>query len=617
MKGTEKRAAESFKGDDNKLISYSAARKYDSFVGILADDFVMIDIDTPAEAKLFLKIADHLHLGCSVLKTSKGIHAYFKGFDLAKNSIEWYSPIGIKVTTKLGTKNTADPLRISGVTRKWLRKTNDFEPLPKWLYPMDKKKNHVTEIDEGNRNQELFNYILKLQSAGLSKKEIRETIRIINKFVLSSPLSDDEINVILRDEAFMKESFFKGSIFLHDKFAQFLIAEHNIILIQDVLHIYEYGVYSDKQNDIEKAMIKHLPNLTKAKRIEVLSYLQLKAEEKVLASTNFVAVKNGILNLSTWELLSFDPNIIIKNKIDVNFVPKAYFDVTDKTLDKIACQDKSLRKVLEEIFGYILLRRNEMGKAFILTGGGSNGKSSYLKIVRRLAGEENTSSLDLKELNQRFKTAELFGKLANIGDDISGEYIKDNSEFKKLVTGEAINVERKGRDPFDFTNYAKLIFSANRMPRINDTSSGLMRRLMMIPFNAKFSVNDSDFDPFIQDKLLSKESMEYVLNLAIAGLKRLLKNKKFSPSKTIEKETSQYEIQNNPILGFIEDSESKFENEITSDVYQIYQVWCAENGYQAVAANTFSREINRRLNLETKNQKIDGKTRRVYIKKEK
>ncbi|MFI1244973.1 hypothetical protein ACI2LD_17705 [Enterococcus casseliflavus] len=58
LKGTEKRAAESFKGDDTKLISYSAARKYDSFVGILADEFVMIDIDTPEEAKLFLKMVD-------------------------------------------------------------------------------------------------------------------------------------------------------------------------------------------------------------------------------------------------------------------------------------------------------------------------------------------------------------------------------------------------------------------------------------------------------------------------------------------------------------------------------------------------------------------------------
>lgn len=581
----------------------------------------MVDIDTPVEAKLLLKIIKNLNIGCSVLKTSKGIHIYFKGYELTKNSIEWYSAIGVEVTIKLGNKNTADPLKIDGKSRKWLIKTNDYDPLPKWLYPMEKKKKSnsrspITEIDEGNRNQELFNYILKLQSVGMNKKEIRQTIKLINKFILSSPLDDSEINVILRDEAFLKESFFKGNIFLHDHFAKFLIAEHNIITIMDVLHIYKDGVYSDNQNEIERAMIKHLPHLTKARRMEVLSYIQLKAEEKSLAPTNFVAVQNGILNLETWELMSFDPTIIIKNKIPVNYVKNAYYEVTDTTLNKIACHDKSLRKVLEEIFGYILLRRNELGKAFILTGGGSNGKSSYLKIVRKLAGEENTSSLDLKELNQRFKTAELFGKLANIGDDISGEFIKDNSEFKKLVTGEALNVERKGRDPFDFTNYSKLIFSANRMPRINDTSNGLMRRLMMIPFNAKFTADAKDYDPFIQDKLISQESMEYVLQMAITGLKRLLKNRKFSPSRTIDKETTKYEEQNNPIIGFIKEVEPKLENEVVADIHRIYQVWCVDNGYQATSSSVFSREINRIKGLSTKVQRIDGKPKKIFIKKD-
>lgn len=106
----------------------------------------MIDIDTPEEAKLFLKITNHLNLHCSVLKTSKGIHADFKGNDLKANQIEWYSPIGIQVTTRLGTKNTTDPLRIAGKTRKWLRKLDKHEPLLRWLNPMDKRKNHITDI---------------------------------------------------------------------------------------------------------------------------------------------------------------------------------------------------------------------------------------------------------------------------------------------------------------------------------------------------------------------------------------------------------------------------------------------------------------------------------------
>lgn len=331
LKGSEKRAAKSFKNDDSKLVTYETARIYDSFVGILEDDYIMIDIDSVKEAKLFLKVMDHLKLQCSVLKTKKGIHVYFKGYEMKSNQIEWYCPLGIQVTTKLGSKNTADPLKINGVTRKWIRKAKEHEPLPKWLYPMDKKKNYITEIDEGNRNQELFNYILKLQSVNMSKKEIKETIKIINKYVLSEPLPDNEIKTILRDDAFLKQSFFKDKTFLHDQFAKFLIQEHHIIRIVDVLHIYIDGIYSDNPDDIERAMIRHLPQLTKSRRLEVMAYLQLEVKERELSPVNFVAVKNGILDIDTWKVTDYTPDVIIKNKIPVKYVPKAYYDVADTT----------------------------------------------------------------------------------------------------------------------------------------------------------------------------------------------------------------------------------------------------------------------------------------------
>ncbi|MGA4466864.1 hypothetical protein ACPA2L_30385 [Bacillus bombysepticus] len=80
--------------------------------------------------------------------------------------------------------------------------------------------------------------------------------------------------------------------------------------------------------------------------------------------------------------------------------------------------DKTVRTILEEILGYII------ADTFILTRNGSNGKSSYLKIIRQLVGEMITFSLDLNDLDQRFKTAELFGELANIRDDIGKGYIK-------------------------------------------------------------------------------------------------------------------------------------------------------------------------------------------------
>lgn len=613
LKGYGKHAATEFK-NSNKLLTYNTVRKFDSYVGILEDDYIMVDVDDIDAADTLLDIVEDKNIQCSVLETVNGYHFYFKGYDITSNKIKWFSNIGLLCDYKLGIKNTADPLKIDGKTRKWIRKADHHEALPVWLYPYSKKNPNLTKLAEGDgRNDNLFTYILKMQSQGMAKKDIKDTISIINKYILEEPVEQRELDIILRDEAFMKESFFIKGSFQHEKFGDFLINEHHICKIANLLHIYKDGVYSDKQEDIEGAMIKHIPNLKRMSRQETIAYLQLKAKDKHFSSTQYVPVKNGVFNLETWQLQDFSPEIITRNKIPVAYIPGAYYQVTDKTFNKLAVNDKKIRSILEEILGYILFRRNEFAATFILTGDGSNGKSSYLKIIRKMAGFENVSSLDLRELDQRFKTAELFGKLVNIGDDISKGYIKESSVFKKLSTGETINVERKGKDPFDFTNYAKLIFSANEMPRINDYTDGLGRRLQIVPFKAKFSVNDEDYDPFITDKLLSDESMQYVLNLALNALKRLLQHKQFTKAKAVEVEMEKYQEENNPIISFVKNEEIELERAVVKDVYDCYRLYCSDNGYQAVSLINFSKQIKQLYGYVSKSQWMDGESKRIYV----
>ena len=614
LRGNGKKASTKFK-DGQDLLSYHTARKYDSFVGVLDDDYIMVDIDDMDEADTIYDILEDKEINFSALETDNGIHFYFKGYDMPTNKIKWYSNIGIETDYKLGTRNTVDPLRIKGKTRRWLKRSKLPDPLPHFLYPMARQDPGLTKMKEGEgRNDKLFTYILKLQSQGMSKNDIKETISIINDYILKEPVSKRELNTILRDEAFMKESFFIKGVFQHQKFGDFLINEHHIIKITNVLHIYKDGVYSDDQQDIEAAMISHIPNLKRMQRHETLHYLQLKAKNKTFSSTKYVPVKNGVFNLETWDLEDFSPDIVTRNKIPIAYVPDSYYEVTDKTFDKLAVNDTKIRKLLEEMLGYTLFRRNEFAAMFILTGDGSNGKSSFLKILRKLVGSDNTASLDLKELDQRFKTAELFGKLVNLGDDIDKSYIKSTSVLKKLATGEALNVERKGMDPFDFSNYAKLIFSANEMPRMNDYSDGLGRRLQIVPFNAKFTPQDEDYDPFITDKLLSDESMYYVLNLAFKGLDRLLKNKKFTSSKAIEREMEQYLEENNPIISFINNEEVELERKRAKDIYDMYRLYCSENGFQPVSNVSFGKQIRKLYGYKTAPFKIEGKSERLYVK---
>ena len=255
----------------------------------------------------------------------------------------------------------------------------------------------------------------------------------------------------------------------------------------------------------------------------------------------------------------------------------------------------------------------------ILVGDKSNGKSTYIEKLHAMLGDKNISTLDFKELDDRFSTAMLFGKLANLGDDISGYFKKDVAIFKKIATCDSIRDENKGKDAFQFIPYAKLIFSANNIPRMKDPTGAAMRRLLTIPLNAKFSENDPDYDPQINVELTQQEAMEYFILLAIGGLKRVLKNKHFTVSQKVQQAKTDYEQENNPILAFIEDCRNDngdvegIYNEATREVYIRYNEFCIKNNFRPVNRLTFSKQLNQALGTTVKNMRLNGKQCKVFV----
>jgi putative DNA primase/helicase len=617
-----KKCIEKFKGRTD-FKTFEQVQSLPEYAGILAAETILIDVDDFEASEILFKVVKEYALTCRVYRTSRGKHFLFKNSGVPTNKTGCKLAIGLTADIKIGTRNSYEVLKYDNQNREILYDTAENEEaqqLPRWLFPVKSKMEFLNMETGDGRNQGLFNYILTLQSNDFSVEEARETIRIINKFVLKVPLSDDEIETVLRDDAFKKPVFFMGSTFLFDKFATFLKNNNHIIKINNQLHIYKNGIYISGLAEIEAEMIQHIPGLNRAKRTEVLAYLDILIRENSKAEdANLIAFENGLYNIVDDSFVEFTPEHIITNKIRWKYNPEAYSELADKTLNKIACNDPQIRALLEEAIGYCFYRRNELGKAFILTGDKSNGKSTFLSMVQCLLGDENISSLDLKELGDRFKTAEMFGKLANIGDDIGDEFIANPAIFKKLVTGERVSAERKGQNPFEFNNYSKLLFSANNIPRIKDKTGAVQRRLTIIPFDARFSADDPDFNPYIKHLLKTDEVMEYLINLGIAGLKRVLLNRKFTGSTKVQKAMDEYEENNNPIIGFFrecEDEEFQIENEPTNAVYKRYQEYCLANSLQPMSNIEFSKQVNRILNMRVENKWLNGKKHRIFIKNE-
>lgn len=615
----DKKCIEKFKNRTD-FKTFEQVQSLPEFAGILATDTILVDIDDSESSELLFKVVKEYSLCCRVYKTSRGKHFLFKNSGVPTNKTGCKLAIGVTADIKIGTRSSYEVLKYGGKMREILYDTTENEeaqPLPRWLHPV-KSNMEFLNMDAGDgRNQSLFNYILTLQSNDFTVEEARETIRIINKFVLKVPLSDDEIETILRDDAFKKPVFFMGSTFLFDKFATYIKNNSHIIKINNQLHLYRDGIYVSGQEAIESVMIQHIPQLNRAKRTEVLAYLNIMIQENTKPEdANLIAFENGLYDITDDSFIEFTPEHIITNKIRWRYNPQAYSKLADDTLNKISCNDPQIRALLEEAIGYCFYRRNELGKAFILTGDKSNGKSTFLSMVQCLLGDENIASLDLKELGDRFKTAELFGKLANIGDDIGDEFIANAAIFKKLVTGDRVSVERKGQNPFEFNNYSKFLFSANNIPRIKDKTGAVQRRLIIIPFDATFSASDPDFNPYIKHLLKTEEVMQYLINLGIQGLKRVLLNRAFTSSTKVQKELDEYEEQNNPILGFFrecEDEEFKIENEPTNKVYKRYQEYCLANSLQPMSNIEFSKQVNRILGFKVVNKTIKNKKYRIFV----
>lgn len=342
----------------------------ENFGAVLNDGYVDISFDSDDLSQAFWDMAERNGWNCLILENpSNGhIHSYWKKPEGVFQKDGRDKKLAVGLIADIHSGDTYIRLRTQGVDRF----PPSFEPdemqvVPEELYPVDTPISLWNMKAGDGRNDELFKYILVLQSVfGFDKEIIRRILGNTNEFIFDEPLDDHEFNTITRDGAFEKPVFYKGSTFLFDKFATYIKNICHVVKINNQLHIYRDGVYVAGYREIEQVMIKHIPNLKKTQRREVIDYMELIAEKVIPADADYIAFRNGVLHITTKdgktveEMVEPSPEIILTNKIDWDYNPAAYSEVADKTLDKLACGDAAIRSLLEECIGYCFYRRNEL-----------------------------------------------------------------------------------------------------------------------------------------------------------------------------------------------------------------------------------------------------------------
>ena len=615
---------------DGQGKTWDEVKDYDDIAVIVPKGYVVLDFDTTSDAEIMLKIVDGLGLKTRVMKTTRGIHCWFKSpEDEPKNFIKNRLAVGIYCDRKAGGRNAYVKIKQDGEPRTWIRKVNrdDMDVVPKWLSSISAPsgKFGFKDMGEGSgRNQELFNYIIYLQTKGFSKEEIRETIRIVNDYVLAEPLPVDEVETILRDESFKPDDVIaeqiaeaeKRSTFSHISVAEEIITKHRLIKYNST--IYEYVDNYYQPAEFLRKYVRDTYKGAKNNQVnEVIGYISDTQEKKrgsIKVNPYILNLENTRLDIRSGKCLEFSPDIIEFDRIPVTYDPSAYCADLDKMLNRVFLGDREVINLFEEMLGAVLLKHSRYQKAFLFYGNGSNGKSTILDLIRTFLGSRNYSTIALEKVTDRFNTAELENKLANIGDDVDNVTIKDTGTLKKLFSGNAILVEKKGERPYTIEPYATHIYSCNTIPRSFDKSDGFYRRWLLIPFNARFSVKDEDYDPMIVDKITEPTALSYLLNIAIRGAERLIRNGAFTEPQTVKDALEAYKADNSTVLSWIEDkelNEDYFLEKPRDASYSDFVDWCKVSGIKnnnITGKKTFFKEITSKFDFEEKpRQKADGK----------
>lgn len=462
---------------------------------------------------------------------------------------------------------------------------------PKYKLPNEIKKN--------SRNDELFRYGAHLQSMETPDEVIIASLESVNKLLCKPPLPKHEVEKITSsvlnlskgksEEVKKLESKGKSGAkrsseyFNHASFAEQMIEQDHVCFIDGAPAIWTGQSYAIGKKFIEAGMIKRKQSIKARNRTEVYKYLEIMAPHVEAADKRYIAFSNCVLDLQTMKKLEIDPSFHVPNVVPHRWNPEAQSQMLVDTLLKIACEDLGTFSNLLEIIGLCIYRGTELATCPILFGRGQNGKSTYLNMLHRVIGDDNVSSLDVATIGERFQTVPLLGKLANIGDDISNEFVSGSkaSVVKKIITGDYIQGEYKGGDSFMFKPYCTLVFSCNDFPRIGDSSYGMVRRLHPVKFGAQFSITDPDYNPYIEDELAKEEVLEAAIVLGINSLKDALKAKSLTKTQASEEQIESIKLANSTVYQFAVDELNFGEVDqvdilfrATSDVYEEYQKYC-------------------------------------------
>ena len=381
------------------------------------------------------------------------------------------------------------------------------------------------------------------------------------------------------------------------------------------------GVFRDGGENLVADCVRHVlgSEYRQNRLAEVLSWCRTLpiAITTTPPTETLLNVANGVLELDTLTLRPVREDERFLYRVPVAWDPNANCPNIHAFVQEVVPAD--CVGLVAEIIGMCLLPTSRYRRAVMLLGPGSNGKSVLLKLIVSLLGRDNVSSVTLQALSDdRFAKAQLFGKLANVAGDLDSKPVEKSGAFKMLTGEDVITAEAKYGQPFQFVNYATLVFSANEWPVSHDQTDAYFTRWIAVPFTQRYREDGEELkpgekraDPKLADRLLTEAELQGLLVRAVHGARRLRERGGFDIPKSVRDSVTEYRQWADTVMAWVDDAVSAGPDARTvrSDVYRRYRDWCKDNGRAAVSTKRFwprFREVLREGGIELDEVKSDG-----------
>lgn len=434
-----------------------------------------------------------------------------------------------------------------------------------------------------------------------SDPDVSEALHATCLWYIYKNIADDNDPLSFLDE--ITDDKGKNKVKLNfNNLAMHLIKKYCIVSAHDCIYCYIDDKYYETQDRLSKDLVKILRDIgwsdhSKVKDIINDVIYRIKQITQKFKDFPFnkkakflIPVRNGVIvrrNIN--ELLPQSPVWGFTFSLPISFNKQSDTKPIKDFIRSLVNNDEDYELLLQ-IPAHALLQDENYQQAYLLTGQGANGKSTYITLTTHLVGGTNITAISLQELSEnRFSAAELQGKLLNMYPDLPKHSLKSTGLIKALTGGDEILVEKKYAHPFKLRNKAVFCFSANELPEVSDGTFAFWRRWAIVGFPFTFKV-----DPTLLSKLETPENMSGYLNLVIDKMDRI-ENYGLTRSSKVEDAMLMWKKRSNSAYAFVSDVLEKATVDYIryDSLYNLYLNFCEEGDFTALGKQKLTAELEK------------------------